>query len=113
MFFSRNRDQVVEVDFDRVLSTMQGWLCQELMLSIESSSSSFETLTIHGALIAAPDITEPLDFDEFGFLIADCPFSLHRGTFIGASHYPDAEHLEVEQVLSSETILILHLLRLP
>lgn len=113
MSFSRSK--ALEVNFDRVLSILHGWLGRELLLSLEASHPPQHLVTIRGALAADLAIAEPVAREDFGFTMGTGTFSIRRDCFAGACYYPDADHLTIsidDRTLPADlAAFTLHILR--
>jgi len=90
-----SRFQVGDLDFDQVLSILQGWLGEDVLLTIESPAASSPVAVMRGPLAAAPDILDTAYSGRFGFTVGDGAFSIHPRQFAEACYYSDADHLEM------------------
>jgi hypothetical protein len=87
---------MLDVDFDRVLSTLHGWLGEEVSFGVEVTAQPLEVAHLKGALSAAQDVADPYDHNEFEFRVsANAGFAIRRDYFHGANLFPDAGRLLV------------------
>jgi hypothetical protein len=87
---------MLDVDFDRVLSILHGWLGESVNLGVEVTVQPLTVARMEGVLGAAHDIAAPYDFDEFEFTVgAAAGFALRRDYFAGANLFSDTARLLV------------------
>ena len=83
------------VDFNRVLSMLQGWLGHRISVHIENPYSDGIPLSVVGDLSADNGMAEPFDENEFDFAVGEAGgFTINRLKFIGASATQDEVHIE-------------------
>jgi hypothetical protein len=87
---------MLDVDFDRVLSILHGWLGHEVRVGVSATARAVQVASIRGRLGAAADMQGPYDDDEWEFTVGGHGgFGMHRDYFAGADVFPDSGHLIV------------------
>jgi hypothetical protein len=85
-----------EVEFERVLSVLHGWLGQSVSIGVEVTVQPLQVAHMRGGLAAAHDIAAPYDEAEFEFTVgADAGFGLRRDYFHGAALFAASGRLIV------------------
>lgn len=95
--------QMIDLDFDQVLSVLQRWLGDAVNVGVSVTARPVQVASLRGLLGATRDVLDPYDEEEWEFTVGEHgTIGLHRDCFSGANLFPESGRLIVLMVDDDE-----------